>query len=276
MRQFITTLAVAVLLLLAAPAVAVEAGVEGTVAKKAAVLELLFRKAKKALVNAAQDKSFSQYFSVLPVDEKSRIKERIDQISLSVQSRFHVEEMCLINVEGAEISRIVGNRIAHDLDPDETGAIFFEPGFAQKPRKVYVSPAYISGDADIWVVAFVTPILAVDEKKAILHYEHPLTVYQEALNKDIGGDERFIVAVNADGWIVSDSRRRIPIEKRAALEAPRDYFEKFEFLGMNTGGIKNVIDGAGVLSADGESYTAAYKTVENWTLFVFERRKAVL
>ena len=111
MKSFMTTLAVAVSLLFAAPTVAAEMGVEGTVAKKAAVLELLFRKAKKALVNAAQDKNFSRYFSVIPADEKSRIKERIDLISLSVQSRFHVEEMCLINVEGAEISHIVGNRI---------------------------------------------------------------------------------------------------------------------------------------------------------------------
>jgi len=282
MKPFITTLAIVVSLLFAVPAPAVEAGVvkvgvEGTAAKKAAILELLFRKAKKALVTAAQDRNFSQYFSARPrLAEKSRIKERIDRIALSVQSRFHVEEMCLINVEGAEISRIVGKQIANDLDPDETDAIFFKPGFEQKPRKVYVSPAYMSGDADMWVVAFTTPILVADEKRAILHYEHPLTVYQNALNKGMSGDERFIVAVNADGWIVSDSRKPISIEKSGGSEAPQAYFEKFEFFGMNADRIKSIVDGAGVLSAGGETYTADYKTVEHWTLFVFERQNSVL
>ncbi len=281
MKPIMTTLAVAVSLLFAAPALADEARVEGTVAKKVAILKLLHRKAKKALVNAAQDNSFAGYFSAHSIDGRSRIKERIDRISLSVQSRFHVEEMCLINLEGAEVSRIVGNEIAYDLALDEADAIFFKPGFEQMPRKVYVSPTYMSPDADKWVIAYVTPILVTGEKKAILHYEHTLAVYQDALNKGMSGDERFIVAVNADGWIVSDSRKPISIDKRDELETPKAYFVKLEFLGMSADEIRKTIDGAsgdrpGVLSVGGEIYSAAYETVENWTLFAFERQKSIL
>ena len=182
MKPLMTTLAIAVSLLFAAPVLADEAGIEGIVAKKAATLKLLHRKSKKALVNAAQDNSFAEYFSAHSDDGRSRIKERIDRISLHVQSRFHVEEMCLINVEGAEVSRIVGKEIADDLALDEADAIFFKPGFEQNPRKAYVSPTYMSPDADKWVIAYVTPILAAREKKAILHYEHTLAVYQDVLH----------------------------------------------------------------------------------------------
>ncbi len=232
MKRFITALAVGFALLSVAPALADELEVKRIVAEKAAILKLLHRKASKALVNAAQDDSFDEYFSALSNDGVSQYKEKIDRISLNVQRRFQVEEMCLITSEGAEVSRIVGNEIADDLALDEADAIFFKTGFEQKNRKVHVSPAYMSPDADIWVIAYVTPIVVANEKKAILHYEHTLAVYQDALNKDMNGDQRFIVVVNPDGWVVSDSRERILIEKRGTSEEAEKYFKRFEFAGM--------------------------------------------
>ncbi len=281
MKRFKTALAVGYALLFIAPALADEPEVKGLVAEKAAILELLHRKAKKALVNAAQDSSFSEYFTAHSNDGRSRIKERIDQISLNVQNRFHVEEMCLINLEGAEVSRIVDKEIADDLALDEADAPFFKPGFEQKPRKVYISPTYLSPDAGKWVIAYVTPILVANEKKAILHYEHTLAVYQDALNKGMSGDQRFIVAVNTDGLVVSDSRERIPVEKRGTSEEAETYFKRFEFAGMTAEELKKTIrsengEQSGVLSDGGSSYFVAYETVEHWTLFVFEKRKLTL
>ena len=61
------------------------------------------------------------------------LKQKIDSISLNVQRNFHVEEMCLTNPHGSEISRIVGKEIAYNLSNEEAGAGFFAPGFAQKP-----------------------------------------------------------------------------------------------------------------------------------------------
>lgn len=252
------------------------AEVEALVAKKAAILEAMHRKAAKALLLSAQDESFRNYFLAHSALEKGQIKERIDQISLVVQSRFDVEEMCLINRDGAEITRIVSNRIAHDLALDETGAIFFEPGFALKPRTVYVSPLYVSVDADKWVIGYVTPIEVNGEKPAILHYEHSLEVYQEALNKGLGGDERFLVAVDGGGRVVSDSRRAVPVEKRDDREDPDAYFERFELAGLGADGVLTELggdcgDGGAVLTAGGGRYAVACRKVEGWTLFAVER-----
>ncbi|HET6522823.1 MAG TPA: hypothetical protein VFG47_23810, partial [Geminicoccaceae bacterium] len=159
------------------------ADIDALVARKAAILETMHDKAGKALVRVAQDGSFRDFFLASTDDERATARERIEQISLAVQARFHVAEMCLIGRDGAEVARIVDKRVAHDLSPDETGAIFFTAGFALPPRGVHVSPLYMSVDADKWVVGYVTPIDVDGGTPAILHFEHSLAVYQDALGR---------------------------------------------------------------------------------------------
>ncbi|MDH3451520.1 MAG: hypothetical protein OEN20_03810, partial [Gammaproteobacteria bacterium] len=141
--------------LLAMSPVAAQAASTNAVAlaqKKAAIIGSLHKKAKKALVNAAQDKSFEAFLGASDESHRHAAKKRVDEVSLNVQSRFHVEEMCLIDASGPELARIVGNKIADDLSPDESEAIFFGPSFAQRPRTVFVSPLYMSPDAHKWVL----------------------------------------------------------------------------------------------------------------------------
>ncbi|NNE84590.1 MAG: cache domain-containing protein [Alphaproteobacteria bacterium] len=191
----------------ATPATAGESELSSLIAKKAAILESLHKKAKKALVNSAQDKVFPNYFHAAH-GHRHEAKAKIEQVTLAVQSNFHVEEMCLIDPSGPEITRIVGSVIAPDeeLSPDESGAIFFAPGFAKAPRRVHLSPPYMSPDAHKWVLAYTTPVVVDDEKKAILHYEHGLDVFQNALK---GG--AYILAVSEDGYVISDSRKSLNI-----------------------------------------------------------------
>ncbi len=206
---------------------------------------------------------------------RNQIKPRIDQISLSVQSRFHVEEMCLINPEGAELSRIVGREIADDLADDETGASFFAPGFATPVRKVHISPIYMSVDANKWVTAYVTPIVVDGNKKAILHYEHTLRSFQDALNKRMEREKGVVlVAIDADGYVVSDSRKAIEINKKGDSEDRADYFDAFDLAGLNLTAVRNAAGGkadkgAGTVKAGGKSYSVAYRTVEDWTILAF-------
>ncbi len=275
MRTAFSILAASTIVVLSTQALANQAGVEALAAQKAAIVERLHTKAMKALVNAAQDRHFGDYFAAHSHEEKSSLKDRIDQISLSVQRRFRVDEMCLIDPQGKEISRIVGDAIADDLADDETGAIFFRPGFAQEPRTVHVSPIYMSVDAEKWVVAYTTPIAKDGEKKAILHYEHGLEFFQEILNKNMNGADRFILAVNAAGWIVSDSRRPIAIGRREDSENPQTYFERFALANKSIDQLKDESgdpnQGSGTLPAGGENYAFAYKTVHRWTIVVLEK-----
>jgi hypothetical protein len=137
--------------------------------------------------------------------------------------------MCLINENGHEISRIVEGEVAHDLSTEEATAIFFEPAFALAPRNVYVSPIYMSPDVHRWVVGYVTPIEVDGEKKAILHYEHDLETYQDLLAEGLSGDDdRFLLAVNEEGWI--NNQWDIPRLRELLLEIlpQRETVEAFE------------------------------------------------
>lgn len=271
LRALTISVALAVSLVSLAPAETQAAITElqSFVTKKAATLENLHRKAKRALVNAAQDRAFAGYFDAHDDAARHTAKQRIEQVTLATQRRFDVEEMCLIDPTGTELTRIVGNEIAPDADlsTEEAQAAFFKPGFSEQPRRVYVSDPYMSPDADKWVLAYVTPVMADDEKKAILHYEHGLEVYQAALNKGLSGDSRYLLVVSRDGFVVSDSRMTPATGKRGDTEDPADYFQHlddvspkglvkvYESVGGNKTGTAKISDG-------GVDFDVAYAVVE--------------
>ena len=244
------------------------AGIDSAAAlaeKKAAIISNLHKKAAKALVNAAQDPVFKEYFS----GDKSA-KSRIDKLSLSVQSRFNVDEMCLIDEKGHEISRIVASDVAPeaDLSTEEASAPFFAPAFAKKVKEVFVSPAYISPDALKWVVAYVTPVENANQKVAILHYEHGLEIFQATLNTNVSGDT-VVLLVDSDGYVLSDSRRHVNIAIAGENEERPTYFKKIY------GGLAEAIqlgkEGTAMFSAQNQHYVAAYKPIEDWTIVVIEK-----
>jgi len=260
---------IAATLATAGTVLAAPASVDELLAKKVAVLRILHGKAKKALVNAAQDHTFERYFTSEHAHHRRELKDRIDRIALAVQDRSHTEEMCLIDPNGHEISRIVGDRIAHDLSQDEAAAPFFKPGFAHPPRSVLVSPIYLSVDAHKWVVAYVTPVIADGNKRAILHFERGLDVYQAFLTRDLAATDARLLAVDRRGYIVVDSARQLPVIERDDARELGDYFEIFAWNGLDLAAATAMLERGGALtSADGTRWRGAHATVEDWTLLV--------
>lgn len=244
--------------------------VEDLVLRKAEILRIVHKKTKKALANAAQDHAFADYFTSTDARARSALKDRIDHISLGLETRFGAEEMCLIDPQGNEISRIVGDRIASDLSHDEAHTNFFAAGFARKPHSVYVSPPYLSHGANKWVVAYVTPIVLGDSKRAILHYERGLDSFQHTLNRDLDGDEVFLITVDGDGYVIADSRRNIAVSGHPHSVQAADYFERFQFGDASLAALERAVnDHRSVQDHDGRRYHAAYATVEDWTLLAF-------
>lgn len=262
-----------------APVMAGETDMNALAAEKAAILSNMHKKAKRALVNAAQDEAFPRYFTAHDHGAKSDAKSRIEQVTLTVQSNFHVEEMCLISKDGPELTRIVGREIApdSDLSPDESAASFFAPGLATKPRRAYVSNPYMSPDANRWVLAYVTPVVVEGGKEAILHYEHGLDAYQAALNKGVSGGDRYVIAVSGGGHVVSDSRGPIDIERSGDKEAEADYFQPVEqAAGKGVAGIYAARGdrkrGAATVTESGAKYAVAFATVEGgWVVMAIEK-----
>lgn len=273
-------LGLALPLMTLSPAKADVEGLQAFVAMKAGVVDLLHTKAERALVTAAQDQAFRQYFEAKTDPERAALRQRIDHISLAVQSKFAVEEMCFIDETGTEISRVVNNEIAYDLSTEEASANFFAPTFAEKPREVYLAPIYISPDVHRWVAAYATPVDVNGQKKAILHYEHGLDFYERTLKAGVDPDgSRVFLTATADGWVIFDSRKQIPIEQVGESEEPADYFEQFSIGGMSLTDLKNAIaggkpDGAGTIEAtNGEKLDVAFKTLGDWILVAFEPSK---
>jgi hypothetical protein len=223
-------------------------------------------KAAKALVQVAQDPAFADYFKT-PHNHLAA-KSRIDRISLAAQSKFHVEEMCLIDGTGSEISRIIGNQIAYDLSTEEAENAFLRPA-SSRSRAVSISlPAYISPDAHKWVLAYTTPIGVDGKNEAILHYEHGLDVYQTALNKEPVPAGTYIVAVDDHGFILSDSRNPIPVAQQGDQTDPTVYFRSFSLSGIALNEVVTLLgkEMSGELARDAAHYTVAYRRVANWTI----------
>ncbi len=262
------------------PAFAGEAEMNALVARKAAILSNMHRKARKALVNAGQDKIFPSFFQAADDGSRAQAKAKIEQTTLVVQSRFHVEEMCLIDKDGPELTRIVGRQIApdSDLSPDESGAAFFKPGFAEKPKRAYISQPYMSPDANKWVLAYTTVVMVDGAKQAILHYEHGLEVFQDALSRDVAGTDRFILAVSKDGYVISDSRKVLNNDMQGEKESLGDYYQTLEAAtGKAVAGVFQGIGsgkkGSAIVKEGGAEYAVAYARVAgDWTLLAIERQ----
>lgn len=238
-----------------------ETNVVSAASRATGTIMRLHENATRDLVNVAQDPAFEAYFHTNGHDERRAVKERIDQISLRAQADLHVEEMCLIDIHGQEISRIVGSEIAQDLADDEASASFFEPGFATQQRRVYVAPAYLSADADRWVVAYVTPIFAEGTAQSILHYEIGMDVFQATLERTSEAMGVNILAVTKTGHVVFDNRTQINIEKSSDEEDPNAYFrEVIDFDSASTAWL------SGFLEIDDTDINVATGTVEDWTI----------
>jgi hypothetical protein len=260
----------------AAIASADEASILALVAKKAAIITNMHDRATRAIVQVAQDPAFPAYFEAAHLghnDHAHDAKVRIDHISLATQAKFHVEEMCLIGLNGTEVSRIVRNQIAYDLSTEEASAPFFEPSFAKPPRTTYIAPLYMSPDVSRWVMAYTTPIEVDGEKVAILHYEHGLDAYQEALNREALTEGTHVVAVDSHGLIVSDTRKAIPIEMVDESEELSTYFEPFTLGDFDLEELEVVVgeDGVGTVTLDGEDFAVALKSVADWTIVGVEQ-----
>ncbi|HYE00810.1 MAG TPA: hypothetical protein VEH84_15620 [Alphaproteobacteria bacterium] len=258
----------AALALIAAPAAADPGRAAELADKKAAVLELMHGKAKRDLVNVAQDEAFARYFAATDEAGRADAKARIERIALATQSRFAVEEMCLIDPHGHEIMRIVGSSVAHDLSHEEASAPFFAPAFDQPPRSVHISEAYLSPDTDRWVVAYVTPVMAGGRKAAVLHYEHRLDTYQAALRG--ATTEGWAALVGEDGLVLADTRGDPPVQRRGEQEARADYFTPFALAGLSLDQLKQRLGGgaagSGWIDSPGGAVAVAYRQSERWTV----------
>jgi len=280
-RILILSAIISIFLVIISPVYAQEVSVTEFLSSKANVLERQHKKAGKALLRAVKDYSFSDYFNSIGDEDKLfKAKKGIEKVSLMTQKHFRVEEMCLIAIEGNEIARIVGSKIApdEDLSPNEGASIFFKPSIKQLTGTVYISPIYISDDVHKWVKSYTTPVDVNHRRKAFLHYEHGLDFFQKLLNSGMShNSDTYLLALNSEGYILFDSRKKIDVKQKGEKENKDSYFEKLSVVNNKLSDFVESVSGKHVATGsftDGsDKYDIAYQEVMgDWRLVAVRKR----
>ncbi len=259
--------------------------IKDELAERVSIIKRYHKRNSKNLVKAAQKEVFQKYFKAETDAEREKFKQEIDKLSLHVQTKTQVDEMCFIDKRGREISRIVFTEVApdNDLSKEEASAPFFKPSFAKKGKEVHIQPPYMSADSLRWVICYATPIVLDDgTKPAIYHYEMPLSSVhvrvKRGMDKD---DEMFLLLVNKDGYIMSDSREKMDLflkKDDKEMKAPKsDYFSTLKDSSLKSiaNKIMTATEGSDSYSADGKDYNVVFGPTGyfGWTAVLVDKKK---
>ena len=192
-----------------------------TVARaEAASLTDYFSRARSMLRLVAQNPAFLQY-STQP---SPAVTDRINASLVSLEKLYpdSIGEVCFIAPSGTELARAVkGARAKHaDLSPDETGAPFFDPTFAQAVGGVYQARPYLSPDTHEWVVSNSTPLVAAAGRKlSLVHFEVTVESFRRTAAL-LAGDNGLRVIDRRTGRVVID--KDVPQRIGRPLGVPTD------------------------------------------------------
>lgn len=207
---------------------------------KANLIDDLHYNAAQDLLFAVQNSAFVRYFD-LPASmagdvynksgvlqftpQQKLVKTELDQWIYNFQKRFSVDETCLIDPRGQEITRVVLQHIAPDkkLSSFEWITPFFRPSFQNNVGHVYYQRPYVSPDTKRWVFAYTTPIVRSDGyKAAFFHFEMPMKIFQDLAQTSSGR----IYVVDPSGYLVADSNYKFNqnINSEPFRQSPKNYF----------------------------------------------------
>ncbi|MBI5644026.1 MAG: methyl-accepting chemotaxis protein [Deltaproteobacteria bacterium] len=255
-------------------------------------------KAGNELVFALNYPVFKEYFSLTETKNgnrynadkviqftpaQQRLKAKIDDWTLFVQSKFPVAETCVIDRTGQEHSRITFSKIAPDNDfsDEENAAPFFEPTFKLQKGGVHVEYPYMSADAKKWVFSYTSPIVLDDgSKPGFYHFEIPISYFQETVGENTTG-RTFVV--DPLGFIIADSKQATNINLKGDAGGHgheggehqlKDYLPPVDSISKNAA-FSRIIDemkagksGHGAFDLDGETHYLVYKPLStfNWSV----------
>jgi diguanylate cyclase (GGDEF)-like protein len=160
-----------------------------------------------------------------------------------------IGEACFIDVDGAELARVVRGRVARpqELSTSESQTPFFAPTFSLRFGETHQTLPYVSPDTKEWVVANATLIPQPDgRKRAIVHFEVTVESFRRAMGRATDAELR--VVDGATGRVIIDGAD--PQRVGARLGNPDD--QRFVGLARNAGR-------AGVAKVDGR--LVAYRRI---------------
>ena len=239
---------------------------------RAGLVESLQSRAGEDIIFAVKNPAFVRYFELPETrqgdrydennvmqfsDSQQVVKGQLEQWIYEFQSKFHVDETCLIDHIGQEHARLVLKQVAsaEELSAEESATPFFEPSFRTDPGEVYIQAPYVSPDTERWVFAYTTPIVISDSSKpAFYHFEMPINLFQDLLAPK---DGRMYV-VDQNGLIIADSDFKYENEVGSSAfgMTPENFFHKIDTVSDSTE-LFNIIQTASAISPS-EQGTGSY------------------
>lgn len=230
----------------------------------------MHRRAKKALLGVIKEPEIRAYFTEKDPNKRELLRQKIEQTTLNFSEFFNISEMCLIDTQGHEVTRVDHGNISHELSTEEAELPFFAPGFAAEEGVVVTSPIYTSPDSHKVVAAYVSPIYVDAKPVAILHYEHELSDFQKKLLRGLEVGQ-VVIAVDSEDRVIIDSRRAELSGKdvKTLRGLGVTLFTSQMFDGLNVATVTDMIDNGDPI----QGYTGAYKRVNLWTIYAFQASK---
>jgi len=261
------------------------AQMKSKVAEKEAVINSLHRRASEDIVFALENSLFRTYFElpetkagnqyvdgVLQFTERQRkVKSELEEWIHTFQTKFTIDETCLIDAAGQEHSRLVSRRIESDdhLSRTEYEMPFFKPSFEKEQGEVHLESPYLSPDTHRWVFAYTSPVvLKSGEKPAFFHFEVPVKWFRDISKVDYGR----MYLIDSNDHLLADTGSVYPDD--ASAKKFEDYFphtdkisasEEFSKLLMRMRAEGN---GVGTYKKGGEIHHVVFRTLAtlDWLL----------
>ncbi|HKU50325.1 MAG TPA: sensor histidine kinase [Nitrososphaera sp.] len=252
-------------------------GMKHEVEIKANLIESLHARATEDILFTVKNPVFVKYYELPETRAGDRYDENgvmqftatqraakaeLEQWIDNFQSKFHVDETCLVDHLGQEHARLVLNEIASDgnLSPSETQSPFFAASFQTPEGKVYIQSPYVSPDTKRWVFAYTTPIVLSDgSKPAFYHFEMPMQLFQDLVDIDVGR----MYVVDRNGLVYADSE--VDYENNVGSvpfgTLPKDFFENVadneDNSGIGSPELFNILQSASALTS-GDKGTGSF------------------
>lgn len=233
----------------------------------AAVVSIVQKKARKSLVNTAQDRAFHRYFATDRATNRRILRFHFDLILETLRDLRQMQEIALVGEDGDYIAQVKEEVVKQRDFEDRTSVFFFDEALAGPVRQAYTSSVHQLVGTDHWVVSYATPIVHDAEPVALLYYDQGIDAFQRNLDLLRRDDGIRRLAVSSDGQIIWDSKGGADISSGEGETYVGRDLPVLRLAGLPLSEVIDHVD-RGVLIPDlsGNTLSIAYTMVKDWYL----------
>lgn len=233
----------------------------------AAVVSIVQKKARKSLVNTAQDRAFRRYFATDRATNRRILRFHLDLILETLRDLRQMQEVALVGGGGDYIAQVKEEVVKQRDFEDRTSVFFFDEALSVPARQAYTSSVHRLAGTDNWVVSYATPILHDAEPVALLYYDQGIDAFQRNLDLLRRDDGIRRLAVSSDGRIIWDSERESDLQNDQDGASDGRNLPILRLAGLPLGDVIDHVDRrVPIPDESGNTLSVAYTVVKDWYL----------